>query len=462
MVCSPPIFLTLAPASPAGALYFVKMDADGGMAKYDGNKAGAKLGTGYCDAQCPHDLKFINGEPNVDGWKPSATDPNAGVGKYGTCCAEMDIWESNSISTAYTAHACSVTEQTRCEGVQCGDNGGDRFKGVCDKNGCDIQPYRLGNTSFFGPGASFMLDTTKPMTVTTQFITDDGTDGGKLVEIRRSYVQDGKTVETPAVQVGAKRYDSISHDFCAAEKELFKDGTNFLDKGGMGSIDDMNEGGMVLVMSLWDDHYANMLWLDSTYPTDTPTAPGAKRGTCSTDSGKPADVESQHADAYVKYSNIRYGELGSTAGGAPPSPSPGPSPSPSPPVPAGCPAGSLKGCIDLCPSTPAAAYQACVQSCVGRCSPTTKALAAGEEETCAAPWAVCSGCCANGFECVARNGGVSHCAPTPTLLEAFAHTQPTKADAEAFLAKGTTRFSAAGLAPYAAAKGEAPARAAAA
>ena len=311
------------------------MDADGGMAKYDGNKAGAKLGTGYCDAQCPHDLKFINGEPNVDGWKPSATDPNAGVGKYGTCCAEMDIWESNSISTAYTAHACSVTEQTRCEGVQCGDNGGDRFKGVCDKNGCDIQPYRLGNTTFFGPGASFMLDTTKPMTVTTQFITDDGTDGGKLVEIRRSYVQDGKTVETPAVQVGAKRYDSISHDFCAAEKELFKDGTNFLDKGGMGSIDDMNEGGMVLVMSLWDDHYADMLWLDSTYPTDTPTAPGAKRGTCSTDSGKPADVESQHADAYVKYSNIRYGELGSTAGGTP-SPSPA-SPSPSPPVPAGCP-----------------------------------------------------------------------------------------------------------------------------
>jgi cellulose 1,4-beta-cellobiosidase len=26
--------------------------------------------------------------------------------------------------------------------------------------------------------------------------------------------------------------------------------------------------GMVLVMSLWDDHYAHMLWLDSDYPTD--------------------------------------------------------------------------------------------------------------------------------------------------------------------------------------------------
>jgi cellulose 1,4-beta-cellobiosidase len=37
------------------------MDADGGMAKYASNKAGAKYGTGYCDAQCPQDLKFING-----------------------------------------------------------------------------------------------------------------------------------------------------------------------------------------------------------------------------------------------------------------------------------------------------------------------------------------------------------------------------------------------------------------
>lgn len=45
-----------------GALYFVSMDADGGLAKYPTNKAGAKLGTGYCDAQCPRDLKFINGE----------------------------------------------------------------------------------------------------------------------------------------------------------------------------------------------------------------------------------------------------------------------------------------------------------------------------------------------------------------------------------------------------------------
>lgn len=50
------------PCGLNGALYFVEMDSDGGMAKYPTNKAGAKYGTGYCDTQCPQDIKFINGE----------------------------------------------------------------------------------------------------------------------------------------------------------------------------------------------------------------------------------------------------------------------------------------------------------------------------------------------------------------------------------------------------------------
>ena len=50
------------PCGLNGALYLTQMDADGGMAKYPTNKAGAKYGTGYCDAQCPQDIKFINGE----------------------------------------------------------------------------------------------------------------------------------------------------------------------------------------------------------------------------------------------------------------------------------------------------------------------------------------------------------------------------------------------------------------
>lgn len=43
-----------------GALYFVAMEADGGMGGT--NEAGAKYGTGYCDAQCARDLKFVGGK----------------------------------------------------------------------------------------------------------------------------------------------------------------------------------------------------------------------------------------------------------------------------------------------------------------------------------------------------------------------------------------------------------------
>ena len=50
------------PCGLNGALYLSEMDQDGGMAKFPTNKAGAKYGTGYCDSQCPKDIKFINGE----------------------------------------------------------------------------------------------------------------------------------------------------------------------------------------------------------------------------------------------------------------------------------------------------------------------------------------------------------------------------------------------------------------
>jgi len=293
-----------------GALYFVQMEADGGAAQH-GN-AGAKYGTGYCDAQCPHDLKWINGEANIKNWKPSDTDDNAGFGHYGTCCTEIDIWEANKHSTAFTMHSCKVDGQTRCSGVDCGDNAkGERFKGVCDKNGCDIQAYRLGNTKFYGPGSEYTVDTTKPVTVTTQFITVDGTDHGKLKEVRQFYFQDGKKIEHPKYNVNGKKHNTISDEFCQDWVDTTKDGTNYLEKGGLHSVDTSLEAGVVLVMSLWDDHEANMLWLDSTYPING-TAPGDARGTCPTTSGVPKDVEEKHGKSKVTFSDIRVGRLGTT------------------------------------------------------------------------------------------------------------------------------------------------------
>merc|ERR1712048_1153309 len=310
-----------------GALYFVDMDEDGGKSRHPKNEAGARYGTGYCDAQCPHDLKWINGLPNVIDWIPQETDPNAGLGHYGTCCTELDMWEANSISQAYTMHSCSVDGQTRCEGIDCGDNAGavtpeaHRFEGVCDKNGCDFATNRLGDKTFYGPGSNFDVDTTKPFTVVTQFVTDNGEDDGKVNEVRRFYVQNGKKIENPTVTLQGHKYDSITADFCQDWVDTTKDGTNFLQKGGFDAVDEALEKGVVLVMSLWDDHFANMLWLDSIYPVDS-TDPTNYRGSCDITSGVPADIEPAVGNtSSVIYSNIKYGPLGSTTGSSP-SPSP--------------------------------------------------------------------------------------------------------------------------------------------
>lgn len=291
------------PCGLNGALYFSQMDADGGVSKYPTNKAGAKYGTGYCDAQCPHDIKFINGEvsvvdagdddikadswmqANVEGWTPSSNDKNAGTGTYGSCCTEMDIWEANSISTAYTPHPCTGSGQQRCTGTACGD-GDDRYasSAICDKDGCDFNSYRLGNKTFYGPDTSFNLDTKSKMTVVTQFITADGTSTGTLSEIRRIYVQNGKVFQNTKVEVpGVKEYTSISDQMCTDVKTVFGDTNSFSQKGGLSAFSKSLSAGMVLVMSLWDDHAANMLWLDSDYPTTKDaSSPGVARGTCAT------------------------------------------------------------------------------------------------------------------------------------------------------------------------------------
>merc|ERR1712150_409133 len=131
----------------------------------------------------------------------------------------------------------------------------------------------------------------QPMTVVTQFISSDGTDNGDLKEIKRLFVQNGKVIQHAMTNIpGVTPFNSLTDESCAAQKKA-----------------------MVLVMSLWDDHYAHMLWLDSSYPLDQPvTKPGVLRGPCATTSGDPKDVESKQANANVKYYNVKYGEIGST------------------------------------------------------------------------------------------------------------------------------------------------------
>ncbi|KAH9139131.1 hypothetical protein AeRB84_016591 [Aphanomyces euteiches] len=313
------------PCGLNGALYFVQMDQDGGKSKFSTNKAGAAYGTGYCDAQCPHDIKWINGEANVKNWVPSSGDPNAGSGTYGSCCAEMDIWESNSISQAFTSHPCTVSGQYRCSSpTECGDDAtNNRFDGVCDKDGCDFNPYRMNNHNFYGPGSNFNVDSTKPVTVVTQFITDDNTANGNLVEIKRFFVQNGKAIDNSAISwTGIDAANSLTDKVCNQAKTVFGDTNDHSKKGGLKAMGAALKKGVVLTMSLWVDYAANCLWLDSTYPVNkSPSVPGAGRGTCATTSGVPADVLAQSGSATVMYGNIKVGDLGTTTGGVnPPAP----------------------------------------------------------------------------------------------------------------------------------------------
>ncbi|KAK4161524.1 glycoside hydrolase family 7 protein [Cladorrhinum sp. PSN259] len=296
-----------------GALYFVSMDLDGGLAKYSGNKAGAKYGTGYCDAQCPRDIKFINGEANVEGWNPSDSDSNGGSGRYGTCCSEMDIWEANNMATAFTPHPCTDIGQTRCEGDGCGGTySSDRYAGVCDPDGCDFNAYRMGNKEFYGKGKT--VDTTKKLTVVTQFLKNSA---GELSEIKRFYAQNGVIIPNSVSSIpGLPNQNSITDAWCDTQKSVFGDLDDHKRKGGLPQMGRALAQDMVLVMSIWDDHAVNMLWLDSTFPVDAaPGTLGAERGACSTDSGVPADIEASVPNSNVVFSNIRFGPINSTVPG---------------------------------------------------------------------------------------------------------------------------------------------------
>ncbi|KAJ7136673.1 glycosyl hydrolase family 7-domain-containing protein [Mycena epipterygia] len=235
---------------------------------------------------------------NILNWTSDATDPNSGTGMYGTCCNEMDIWEANMNAEAYTPHPCSVD-------------------GVCDKDGCDFNSWRMGDQTFLGPGMT--VDTTQPITVVTQFITADNTTTGTLSEIRRIYVQNGKVIQNSNTNLAgiSPAVNSISDSFCTAQKTAVGDTNYFETLGGLKTLGQaIGKGmGMVLALSIWDDHEADMLWLDSDYPTtSSPTAPGVSRGPCSATSGTPATVESGEASDYVIFSDIKFGPLGSTTG----------------------------------------------------------------------------------------------------------------------------------------------------
>ncbi|TVY78471.1 Exoglucanase [Lachnellula suecica] len=281
--------LSQVPCGINGALYLSEMDPTGNEGPL--NPAGAKYGTGYCDAQCPTQ-NYINGVANFNG-------------TLGACCSEMDLWEANNAATAFTPHPCNTTGVYACEEPLCGD--ANKYGGVCDKDGCDFNAYRNGAPDFYGPGLT--VDTTKKFSVITQFLTSNNQSTGTLTEIRRVYVQDGKVIKNANVNItGLAATNAETDTYCTDQKELFGAVNDFEAKGGMAQMGRALGRGMVLIFSIWDDAGSGMQWLDGT----SGTGAGSVRGSCSATSGDAAMIQSMYPNAAVTFSNVKTGDIGST------------------------------------------------------------------------------------------------------------------------------------------------------
>jgi cellulose 1,4-beta-cellobiosidase len=174
------------PCGMVGSISLHDMDLDGQQSKLpeeNRGRFGPKYGTGYCEATCPRDLHFIDGDANVEGWVPSNVDSNKGTGGKGACCAHVEIFSGNSQATSMAAHPCKTSRMTTCHVT-----GGTNCGALCDVVGCEFNPYRMSQREFFGPGK--VIDTKKKFTVVTQFLTV----GTRLSEIKRKYIQGGVTV----------------------------------------------------------------------------------------------------------------------------------------------------------------------------------------------------------------------------------------------------------------------------
>ncbi|CUA75473.1 putative 1,4-beta-D-glucan cellobiohydrolase A [Rhizoctonia solani] len=223
---------------------------------------------------------------------------DADSSRYGTYCNEIDIWEANSYSTVSIANPCTVQGQTRCSGSEC--------TSYCDSDGCDFNPYRLGNLTYYGHNMN--VGTEKKITVVTQFITADNTTTSALGEIRRLHIQNGKVIQNAKSLVAElSNCDFIIEKYFSAQNVAFSDPDVFASKGGFQALGDASDSGLILVMSVSGNGVTQMRWLDSVYRL---TVHGPTLALLE-GFAKTLPVESQPM-ASVTFSNLRFGDIGLT------------------------------------------------------------------------------------------------------------------------------------------------------
>ncbi|KAF3057413.1 Glucanase [Daldinia childiae] len=243
----------LNPASPR--IYL--LDAEGEYVMMNLLNQELSVDVDYSAVPCGENGAFYLSEMKADGGGSSG-GAAAGQGYcdaqcQGYCCNEMDILEANAKATAMTPHPCS------------GNN--------CDKAGCGYNPYASGQRNLWATGGS--VDTSKPFTAVTQFVGS-----GTLTQITRTYIQNGK-------QINGGSIGSCN------------DGA-----GGLSGMGQALGRGMVLAMSIWNDAAQQMSWLDA-----------GNNGPCNIQESTPSNIQAQHPDTHVIFSNIRWGDIGSTTKG---------------------------------------------------------------------------------------------------------------------------------------------------
>lgn len=363
------------------ALYFVGMNE---------NDGGAESGTKYCDAQA--------------------------VG--GTFCSEMDLFEANTQAQQYTTHACVDACGSYTEDVpQCKGNGSPST--VCDQSGCGLNPFRYGegtsyynennNWNWHGFGSGHAIDSNKPFTVVTQFHDTN---------ISRFYVQSGNRVDLPTLYVtpptdgshyGAFESPAIREDFCV---DIYDRWTGGSATKPLAQMFNNMENGMVLAMSAWYDQetYVNGQPVQGETQTGMSWLDGVNYwGEHYTKAGPCTETTTDAGNHYATFSDIRFGDIGTTLAPLPPTPPPAPTPpaptppAPTPPAPSPSPGGQchqLDGSFDG-----AACGYNCDDDCnCGHCNSMPGCMSEDQ----------CMGNCNSGNNAKWCPGGVTPTPPAPT------------------------------------------------
>lgn len=198
----------------------------------------------------------------------------------------MDIWEANSRAQHIAPHPCNVPGLYECEGAEC------EYDGICDKDGCAYNPWRLDNHESYGLGLE--VDTTKPFTVISQYPTDEN---GVLTSYHRMYLQGGKLIDNGAVNItDYPQQNYLNDELCEVSGA-----ERYLELGATQGMGEALARGMVLAMSVWWDEGGFMQWLD-----------GGDAGPCNATEGDPVNIRKIQPDTEVTFSNIKWGDIGST------------------------------------------------------------------------------------------------------------------------------------------------------